>query len=467
MKLWGGRFKKEQKSSVDRFTSSLELDKRLALYDIKGSLAHSAMLAAKKIISSGDRVKIAAALKKIEKEILSGRFVYDDRYEDIHMSIERRLTELAGEAGKRLHTARSRNDQVLVDVKLFLKDESAAVIGLLSGLQSALIKKARENDGVIVPGYTHMQRAQAVLLPHYFMAYFFMLKRDIERFADAAKRADSLPLGACALAGTGIDIDRAMTAKLLGFASVSENSIDTVSDRDFMAEFLSAAAIAMVHLSRLSEDLIIWNTSEFNFIELDDAYTTGSSIMPQKKNPDILELVRGRSSKSIACLTGILTLLKGLPLSYNRDLQDDKYFLFESLDNLKRCADIMTELLANLKINRKAIADSLKKGNLSATDVAEYLVKKGLPFREAHEITGRIVLYAVENNIDISDLKLAVLKRFSGKFGPDAPAYIKLEQTPYNKVSAGGTSKKEIARQLREAEVFIVKTEKYLEARKK
>ena len=394
-KPWAGRFEQDTAKSVEKFTCSLHYDSRLYRYDIEGSIAHATMLADSKIISRKEAAAIVHGLKSILFDMEKGGFIFDTADEDIHMAIEKELIRRIGETGGKLHTARSRNDQIALDVRLFLRAEIHAISGLLAALQKQLVKMAGSEIKTIMPGYTHMQKAQPVLLSHYLMAFAEMFVRDEQRFADCGKRLNVLPLGSAALAGTGLPIDRGRTAKLLNFPVVSANSMDTVADRDYIAEFIFAASLTMMHLSRFCEDLVFWSSDEFGFAEISDAYTTGSSIMPQKKNPDIAELIRGKTARVYGDLISILTLLKGLPMTYNRDLQEDKEPLFDAVDTVRDCLAIFTEMLAHTKFHSKRMREAAGGGFSTATDVAEYLVQKGVPFRQAHEIVGGIVAHCL------------------------------------------------------------------------
>ncbi len=447
-KLWGGRFTKPADKTAEGFTSSLAFDRRLYKQDIRGSIAHVRMLGRQGIIPAADAARIEQGLREIEAEIEAGQFPFRQEYEDIHLNIEKRLIEKIGPAGGRLHTARSRNDQVVTDVHLWVKDEIAAVQRLVSDLQGTLLDRAREQMGAVMPGYTHLQRAQPVLLSHHLMAYFWMLERDYGRFADALRRADVSPLGAGALAGTTFPIDREFTAAELGFAGVYPNSMDAVSDRDFIVEFVAAAAICQMHLSRLAEELVMWSSTEFGFVEMDDAYATGSSIMPQKKNPDVAELVRGKTGRIYGDLMALLTVLKGLPLAYHTDLQEDKEPLFDAVDTLKACLTVMTGMLATLKFNRERMAQAVRRDFSNATDMADYLVKKGMPFREAHEVVGKAVLYCVERGRYLADLTLEEFKGFSALFEDDIYQAIAPETCVNLRTSQGGTAPAEVERQL-------------------
>ncbi len=456
-KPWSGRFKEHTASSVEEFTESISFDRRLARYDVLGSLAHAEMLMRQGIISEPDGKKIIKGLRDILRDIEHGRFDFKKDLEDIHMNIEYGLTKKIGESGARLHTARSRNDQVATDLRLYLRDEVTELIKLLKNLINIFIKIAEKNQHIIMPGYTHLQQAQPVLLSHHLLAYAWMFLRDIERFRENLRRINVMPLGACALAGTSLPTDRDFVARKLGFTSLSLNSMDAVSDRDFCLEFLFNCSVLMMHLSRLSEELILWSGSEFNFIELPDAYTTGSSIMPQKKNPDVLELIRGRTGRVYGNLISLLTVMKGLPLTYNRDMQEDKEPLFDTADTLRSSLSILSEMLPLIKFNR----DTMYRASGSfclATDIAEYLVKKGLPFRKAHEITGKIVRYCIEKGKELHELTVEEFKRFSALIESDIFKILSPEGSIKAKRSKGSTSPEEIKRQIRTLRTLLRKT---------
>jgi len=454
-KLWGGRFTKSADKTAEGFTSSLAFDRRLYRQDIRGSIAHARMLGRQGIIPTEDAALIEQGLREIEAEIEAGQFPFRQEFEDIHLNIEKRLIEKIGPAGGRLHTARSRNDQVVTDVHLWVKDEIAAVQRLISDLQGTLLDRAREQMGVIMPGYTHLQRAQPILLSHHLMAYFWMLERDYGRLADALKRADISPLGAGAMAGTTFPIDREFTAAELGFAGVYPNSMDAVSDRDFVIEFVAAAAICQMHLSRLAEEMVNWSSTEFGFVEMDDAYATGSSIMPQKKNPDVAEIVRGKTGRVYGDLMALLTVLKGIPLTYHSDLQEDKERLFDAVDTLKACLTVMTGMLATVRFNRERMAQAVRQDFSNATDMADYLAKKGMPFREAHEVVGRAVLYCIERGKYLADCTLAEFKGFSALFEEDIYEAIAPETCVNLRTSQGGTAPAEVEKQLALAQEIL------------
>ena len=454
-KPWDGRFTAKTDKLVEAFTSSIEIDKRLYSYDIEGSIAHCRMLANESIITEDEASEIILGLKIIKKEIKNGTFQFDDSLEDIHMHIETRLVQTAGKAAQKLHTARSRNDQVALDVRMYLKDETLLIIESLKKIMQAIVASAKKHISVILPGYTHLQRAQPVLFSHHLMAYYEMFSRDTERFYDSLKRTDVMPLGSAALAGTTYPINRAYTAEILGFSKVSENSIDSVSDRDFIMEFLSAASICMIHFSRLSEEFIIWSSSEFNFIELPDSFATGSSIMPQKKNPDICELVRGKTGRVFGDLIALLSIMKSQPLAYNRDMQEDKEPLFNSVDILKSSIAVYTKLLPEITVNAETMEQAASKGFLNATDLADYLAGKGMPFRKAHACAGNTVKYALNNNKEINELSLDELKQFSILIEEDVYDALTLKQMIDRRKSYGGTAEKNVKEAIKKAEIIL------------
>jgi len=412
-KLWGGRFQKETDRLVDDFHSSISFDCRLYKYDITGSMAHARMLARAGIIAPGDAEAIVTGLQQILDDIEAGRVGFSVTAEDIHMNVEQMLIERIGETGKKLHTARSRNDQVALDVRMYLRDEIDAVIDLLAELSGTLLDLAEKHTQTVMPGYTHLQRAQPITLAHHLLAYCQMLGRDTDRLRDCRRRVNVMPLGAGALAGTTFPLDREFVARELEFAGVTENSLDAVSDRDFAVEFCAAASLIMMHLSRFCEEIILWSTAEFGFIELDDAYSTGSSMMPQKKNPDVAELIRGKSGRVYGDLAALLTMLKGLPLAYNKDMQEDKEALFDAVDTVKNCLRAFRPMVATMRVKDDNMARAARGGFTNATDLADYLVQRGVPFREAHEITGRAVAYCLEHYKSLEDLTLEEYRRFS------------------------------------------------------
>jgi len=447
-KLWGGRFKQSTDTLMETFSASISFDKRLYDCDIEGSIAHCKMLARCKIITTAESNKIIKGLKRILRECDEGRFKFSDSLEDIHMNIENRLREIIGPVAGKLHTARSRNDQVCLDIRLYLRKEIDDIVGEINRLTKTLITIAKKNINHLIPGYTHLQRAQPVLLSHHLLAYVEMMLRDKERFLDAYKRINVMPLGSAALAGTNFPIDRKITAKLLGFPEISHNSMDAVADRDFAAEFCSASALTMMHLSRFCEEVVIWNSSEFGFIELSDSFTTGSSIMPQKKNPDAAELIRGKSGRVFGNLVSLLTLMKGLPLAYNKDLQEDKEPLFDTAETVKVCLTIFTDMMKSAKFIPIAQKELEASGFLTATDLADYLVLKGVPFREAHELTGKTVAFCLEKDKTLTDLSLAQLRTISKRFDEEVFDHIALQNSVDRKNIYGGTAKNQVRAQI-------------------
>ena len=439
-KAWSGRFAEPVDALVQRFTASISFDQRLAMHDIAGSLAHARMLAACGIIGRRDLAEIEGGLAKVRAEIRAGKFAWSIEDEDVHSSIERRLTELAGSAGKRLHTARSRNDQVATDVRLWLRDEIDAIAGKLAALQGALLAQAARHAALVMPGFTHLQVAQPVTFGHHLLAYVAMFERDRARLADCRRRVNVLPLGAAALAGTTFPIDRARVARELGFEAVAENSLDAVSDRDFAIEFTACAAIAMMHLSRFAEELILWVSARFGFVRIPDRFCTGSSIMPQKRNPDVPELVRGKSGRVFGHLLALLVLMKGQPLAYNKDNQEDKEPLFDTVDTLKDSLDAFASLVAGLQPQPKAMRAAALEGHATATDLADYLVRKGVPFRDAHEAVARAVRAAEKAGCDLAELPLKTLKRFSFAIGADVFKSLTLEGSVASRNHIGGTA---------------------------
>ena len=448
MKLWKGRFAKSSTSTADEFNASIGFDKRLYAEDIAGSIAHAKMLGRQGIITEEESSKIIEALLQIKEDIEAGKVEFTTESEDIHMNIESLLTEMIGQTGKKLHTARSRNDQIAVDFRLYLKKESASIDEALSHLLDTLLGLAEEHQETVMPGYTHLQRAQPVTLAYHLLAYYQMFARDRERFADCLKRTDRLPLGSGALAGTPYDTDRDFLARELGFSSVLPNGMDAVADRDFAIEFLSCCSITMMHLSRFCEELILWSSVEFSFIEIDDAHSTGSSIMPQKKNPDMAELIRGKSGRVYGDLMSLLTICKGLPLAYNKDLQEDKEPVFDSVDTLKASLEIFTEMISAMKVRDDKMAEAAKYGYMNATDAADYLVAKGIPFRDCHEIIGKMVLYAINNGKALDELTIDELRTFSDAFDEDIYERISITRCIKAKKSAGSTSFESVAKQI-------------------
>ncbi len=439
-KAWSGRFNEPVSELVKRYTASVDFDKRLAEFDIQGSLAHSKMLGAQGIISQDDVKQIAQGLNEILQEIRAGQFEWRLDLEDVHLNIEKRLTDKIGDAGKRLHTGRSRNDQVSTDVRLWLRAVADDVVAGIRKLQTSIVDLAETHFDTAMPGFTHLQVAQPVTFGHHLMAYFEMLQRDAERFADARKRINRLPLGAAALAGTSYPIDREMVAKELGFDGVCENSLDAVSDRDFAIEFTAAAALVMTHLSRFSEELILWSSPRFAFVDIADRFCTGSSIMPQKKNPDVPELVRGKTGRVTGHLMALLTLMKSQPLAYNKDNQEDKEPLFDTADTLLMTLEIYADMLRGIKVNKEAMRTAATEGFATATDLADYLVKKGTPFRDAHEVVALAVRHAVDKGCDLSDLSLAELQKFSAQISDDVYQVLTLEGSLASRNHIGGTA---------------------------
>lgn len=427
MKLWGGRFTKETNQLVHNFNSSISFDQKFFKQDIEGSIAHVTMLAKQGILTATEKEIIINGLSIIKEDILKGTLIIDDTAEDIHSFVEANLIERVGDAGKKLHTGRSRNDQVALDMKLYTRDEVTLMNELLRELLSALLKIMKSNIGTYMPGFTHLQKAQPITLAHHMGAYFEMFKRDCSRLEDIYKRMNYCPLGSGALAGTTYPLDRNYTAELLGFDGPTLNSMDSVSDRDYLIEFLSSLSIIMMHLSRFCEEIIIWNTNEYQFVEIDDAYSTGSSIMPQKKNPDIAELVRGKTGRVYGSLVSLLTTMKGLPLAYNKDMQEDKELTFDAIDTVKGCLALFTGMLTTIKFNKPAMAASAKKGFTNATDAADYLVNHGIPFRDAHGIVGQLVLICINKGILLGELTLEEYKAISSVFEADIYDAISLE----------------------------------------
>ncbi|HPP86445.1 MAG TPA: argininosuccinate lyase [bacterium] len=456
MKLWAGRFSAETNKLVEQFTESISFDKRLYKYDIQGSIAHIKMLAKQKIVSIEESKKIIKALKIIEKQIDDGTFEFKQEYEDIHLNIESKLIEMLGQdIGGKLHIVRSCNDQVVVDVKLYLKDEYKNLKKILKQLLTILVELAKKNKNVLMPGFTHLQHAQPIYLAHYLLAYFQKFKRDLLKLNEFFKILDECPLGAGALAGTTHNIDRFYTSKLLDFSKPTDNSIDTVSDRDFILDYLYVVALIAIHLSQMSEEFIIWSSQEFNYITISDAFTTGSSIMPNKKNPDVCELARGKAGRLISNLNALMIMLKGLPMSYNRDLQDDKKILFDSADIVKITLQVFCAMLKEIKFNNEKLSESLKKGYIEATDIADYLVAKGIAFRAAHHISGELVKYAISKNKSLQDLSLEEYQKFSDKFDKDIYGAINFMNIVERRKSYGAASKKSIDLQINQALAFL------------
>jgi len=439
-KLWGGRFRAATEARVEAFTASVGFDRRLWRHDIEGSIAHATMLARTGVLTDTERDAIVSGLRAIAADIEAGRFEWSEALEDVHMNIEAALTARIGEIGKKLHTARSRNDQVATDLRLFLREAIDAIDGRLRSLEQAIVDLAEREAATIMPGYTHLQPAQPITFGHHMLAWFEMLERDRERLADARRRVNRLPLGAAALAGTGFPIDRAYTAELLGFDALCENSLDAVSDRDFAIELAADCALLMVHLSRMSEELVLWSSAELGFVELDDAYATGSSIMPQKKNPDVPELVRGKTGRVAGHLAALLMLMKGQPLAYNRDNQEDKEPLFDTVDTVIASLEVYAGLVGSLTVRRERLREAAARGYTTATDLADYLVRKGMPFREAHAVVGRAVAHAVDRGCDLAELPLEALRAFSDRIDEDVYRALSLEGSVAARVHPGGTA---------------------------
>ena len=451
-KLWGGRFKKNINKEMEEFVSSLSFDKKLVKHDLLGSIAHSQMLGKCKIINEEEKDKIVEGLKQILKEVQKGKVeIVNGEVEDIHSWVENKLKEKIGTIAGKLHIARSRNDQIALDERMYLKEEVLKIQVLLKELQKSLIVTAQKNLGIIMPGYTHLQHAQPILFSHYLMAYFYMFERDKGRMQDLYRRVDVLPLGSAALAGTSFPIDREFVASQLGFSGISENSLDAVSDRDFILEFLSTSAILMMHLSRLSEEIILWSSKEFNFIELDDSFCTGSSIMPQKKNPDAAELIRGKTGRVYGNLINLLTMMKALPLAYNHDMQEDKEPLFDTVSTLETSLFLMSKMIETMQVNKEKMETSTKGDFSTATELADYLVKKGLSFREAHKLVGKIVLYCLENNNHLENLALSELKAFHKSFDESTLKILTPQAAVKAKDSYGGTSLKRVEESIKSA----------------
>ncbi len=446
--LWSGRFKEPLSAIALNFSSSIDLDKRLYQEDIAGSIAHVEMLAAARILTAVEARRIRTALKAIQKEIETGKFQLTGEYEDVHLAIEQRLIQKVGPLGGKLHTGRSRNDQIALDERLYLRTAGKEIARLIVQLQRVLLYKAEKYFGTLMPGYTHLQRAQPVMVSHHLLAYVSMFERDYERLHDCLRRLNKSPLGAAALAGTSFPIDRQKVAKKLHFDGIIENSIDAVSDRDYLVEFLSVCSIIMMHLSRFAEELVLWTTKEFGFAQISDAYTTGSSIMPQKKNPDMAELVRGKTGRVYGSLLNLLTTLKALPLAYNRDLQEDKPPMFEAVNTTRQSLFIFSHILVHTTFDKKHMEEELQNDFLTATEIADYLVRKGLPFREAHAITGRIVSYCIDHRMYLGNLDLDTLHTFSKLFEPDIFDYMLPHRSVEQKQSTGSTSPQEVKKQI-------------------
>jgi len=455
MKLWGGRFEKQTAHEVDDFNSSIHFDCRLYRQDILGSIAHAKMLGKQNIISEEDAKLICQGLKEILHDIEEGRVSFSISNEDIHMNIESLLIEKIGEVGKKLHTGRSRNDQIALDTRMYTRDVIDQIVNQLISLQYTIIEIAKQHIMTIIPGYTHLQKAQPTTLAHHLMAYFEMFRRDIERFQDCRKRVNVMPLGSGALSGTTYPLDRELVAKELEFDSITRNSLDAVSDRDFAIEFLSCASILMMHLSRFCEELILWSSHEFQFVEMDDSYSTGSSIMPQKKNPDVAELIRGKTGRVYGDLITLLTVMKSLPLAYNKDMQEDKEALFDAMDTVLKCTNMFEGMLCTIKFNTENMYRQASTGFTNATDAADYLVKKGLPFRSAHEVVGKLVLYCIKEGKSLLDLSLDEYKNFSSMFEEDIFDAISLETCVNQRNVHGGPSPSYMKSAIEEASEWL------------
>jgi argininosuccinate lyase len=454
-KAWEGRFREKTNRLVEAFTVSVAVDRRLYAHDIQGSIAHCKTLGKARVLRPGETRTIVRGLESVKAEFDRGRFRFAPSDEDIHMAIERRLTELIGPLGGKLHTGRSRNDQVALDVRLYLRDQLNQFVARIEEFERVLVAKAKANRAVAMPGYTHLQRAQPVLLAHHLLAYVEMLERDKGRVRDALVRLNVMPLGSGALAGTNYPVDRRYTAGLLDFPAVTTNSLDAVSDRDFMIEIAAALSITMMHLSRLSEELIIWSSQEFQFVDLPDGFCTGSSMMPQKKNPDVPELVRGKTGRVYGHLINLLTTLKALPLSYNRDLQEDKPALFDALDTVSASIQVLTELMRRLKVNKEALRKALQGGGLLATELADYLVTRGVPFREAHAITGRVVRSALDRGQELTDFTLEELRQFSDRIDKGVFARLTVQAAIDRKAQIGGTARGQVEQRLKALERML------------
>jgi len=454
-KMWAGRFQKALDKEADDFNSSIHFDCKMYKQDITGSMKHAAMLAMQNIISDDDCDKITAGLQSILDDLNNGDLAFDMDAEDIHMFVESELTKRIGDVGKRLHTARSRNDQVAVDIRLFLRDETNEIIALVKNLLAAILVQAKAHKTSILPGYTHLQRAQPITFAHHLLAYAMMFTRDIGRLEDALKRMNYSPLGSCALSGTTYNTDREFVAEALGFDGITLNSIDGVSDRDFCVELMSAYSTIMMHLSRFSEEIILWSSWEFKFIELDDSYTTGSSIMPQKKNPDMAELVRGKTGRVYGNLFTMLTVLKGIPLAYNKDMQEDKECIFDSIDTLKQCLKVFAPMIETMTVLTDNMYSAAQKGFINATDLADYLTKKGMPFRSAYKIVGQIVAYCINNNLVLETMSLEDYNKYSDLFCEDLYKEISLETCVAKRISAGGTGIDSVEKQIEYVSTFI------------
>ena len=453
--LWGGRFDSGINELAQSFSASIDIDKRLFEADIKGSIAYAEVLKDAKLINTSELSKIKKGLAKILKEIKEDKFHWDPALEDVHMNIESRLVKVAGTAAKKIHTGRSRNDQVATDLRLFLMDKIADLLNLLTLLQKSIVRKAEENSETIMPGFTHLQIAQPVTFGHHLMAWYEMLSRDYSRLQDASERMSVLPLGSAALSGTRFDINRELLKRKLGFKEISKNSMDAVSDRDFVLELASVLSIIGIHLSRICEEIVIWSSSQFNYVELSDEVCTGSSIMPQKKNPDMAELIRGGSSKTIANLTGLLALMKNLPLTYNRDLQDDKEYIFSSIDFSEDSLALLTIVINGMEPNKDKMKQDCFQGQITATDLADYLVEKNMPFRQAHEVVGKIVALAESKDLQIFELDFSELRKFSKLIQEDVKDYLDPQKTILSRKQIGGTAPSQVKKEIKKAKLTL------------
>ncbi len=463
-KLWGGRFQKAADKTMDDFHSSIDVDQRMAREDILGSIAHATMLGKQGIIPQEDADHIVKGLQQILQDVEDEKITFLKSAEDIHMNVEKLLTDRIGEAGKRVHTGRSRNDQVALDCRMYMMHGAQETIRRLLGLQKALLATARQNVNTIMPGYTHLQKAQPITLGHHIMAYVEMFRRDVERVVDCKGRMDYMPLGAGALAGSTYPLDRQAVAKSLGFSHITRNSLDSVSDRDFCIEYAACASMIMMHLSRFCEELILWSTDEFRFVEMDDAYSTGSSIMPQKKNPDVAELIRGKSGRVYGDLSALLTMMKGLPLAYNKDMQEDKEAVFDALDTVNGCLDMFTRMFSTLHFRTEMMYQGAGRGFTNATDAADYLVKKGMPFRTAHEVIGALVLACIQQHKAISDLTLQQLQEFSPAFEEDVFQAVSLETCVDGRALPGGPAPQAVLNHIAQSEEWISQQQELLKA---
>ena len=453
--LWGGRFDSGINELAQSFSASIDIDKRLFEADIKGSIAYAEVLKDAKLINTSELSKIKKGLAKMLKEIKEDKFHWDPALEDVHMNIESRLVKVAGTAAKKIHTGRSRNDQVATDLRLFLMDKIADLLNLLTLLQKSIVRKAEENSETIMPGFTHLQIAQPVTFGHHLMAWYEMLSRDYSRLQDASERMSVLPLGSAALSGTRFDINRELLKRKLGFKEISRNSMDAVSDRDFVLELASALSIVGIHLSRICEEIVIWSSSQFNYVELSDEVCTGSSIMPQKKNPDMAELIRGGSSKTIANLVGLLALMKNLPLTYNRDLQDDKEYIFSSIDFSEDSLALLAIVINGMEPNKDKMKQDCLQGQITSTDLADYLVEKDMPFRQAHEVVGKIVALAESKDLQIFELDLSELRKFSKLIQEDVKDYLDPQKTILSRKQTGGTAPSQVKKEIKKAKLTL------------